>query len=417
MGHPALAGGRVSAGAVSAGTAPAVRYVRSIPRWLAAKAAARVWSGATTSRLAPVELGEVAPPALPGPAWVRVRPLLSGICGSDLATIAAEGSPYFSPLVSTPFVLGHEVVGRVEEVGADVSRIAPGDRVALSPPLHCAVRGIDPPCAMCAAGETGHCRNVTRGAIAAGIQTGYCRDTGGGWSGALVAHELQLHRVPDGVTDETAVLIEPFACCLHAVERAELQDDATALVIGAGTIGLLTVAAIRASGSACRLIAVAKYDHQKEAARRLGADEVVAPGGGMREELARLLDVELHAPEIGPPTGIGGADVTFDCVASGRTLDDAMRFTRARGAVIVVGMPGVPGGVDWTAMWHKELDVRGSYTAGEATFARAVELATEWDDRLRPLVGAVYPLEHWRDAVRAAMDAGSRGLTKVAFRP
>ncbi|HUP19780.1 MAG TPA: alcohol dehydrogenase catalytic domain-containing protein [Gemmatimonadota bacterium] len=391
--------------------------MKSIPRWLAAKALGRAWSGAATSRLAPVELAEVDPPELPGPRWARVRPILSGICGSDLSTLAADGSPYFSPLVSTPFVFGHEVVGEVEAVGPEVTAVAVGDRVALSPPLHCAIRGIDLLCPECAAGETGHCRNVTRGELAPGIQTGYCRDTGGGWSRALVAHELQLHRVPDGLSDQTAVLIEPFACCLHAVERAGLEDSDTALVLGAGTIGLLTVAAIRASGSKCRVVAVAKYPLQADAARRLGADEVVRSGGAMRDELAAHLDVELHSPEIGPPTGIGGADVTFDCVASAATLDDAMRFTRARGAVIVVGMPGVPGGVDWTAMWHKELDVRGSYTAGEATFARAVGLAAERDALLRPLVGAVYPLEEWRDAVRAAMDSGSRGLTKVAFRP
>lgn len=395
----------------------AVRYHRSVPRWLMARTIGRAWSGVHTSALSTVRLDEIDPPELPGPAWVRVRPILSGVCGSDLAAIAAEGSPYFSPLISTPFVFGHEVVGEVEAVGPAVSRVAPGDRVVLSPPLHCAVRGIEDPCAACRAGETGHCRNIVRGDLAAGIQTGYCADTGGGWSGALVAHELQLHRVPDGVSDEVAVLIEPFACCLHAVERARPGDDETALVLGCGTIGLLTIAAIRASGAACRLVAVAKYDHQAETARRLGSDPVVRTGGSMREELARVLGAELHRPELGPPIAIGGADVAFDCVASSRTLDDAMRFTRARGAVIVVGMPGIPAGVDWTAMWFKELDVRGSYTAGTATFDRAVELASRLNAELRPLVGAVYPLEEWREAVAAAMDAGGRGIVKVAFQP
>ncbi|HUP02277.1 MAG TPA: zinc-binding dehydrogenase [Gemmatimonadota bacterium] len=394
----------------------AVEYVRSVPRYLAARVLGRAWPGIHTSSLAAVRLVEIDPPVLPGPRWARVRPILSGICGSDLATITAEGSPYFSPLTSTPFVFGHEVVGEVIEAGPEVDRVRPGDRVVLAPPLHCAVRGISDPCAPCRAGEIGHCRNVTRGAISAGIQTGYCRDTGGGWSGSLVAHDLQLYRVPDEVSDEAAVLIEPFACCLHAVERSGLEEGATALVIGCGTIGLLTITALRAVGPPCRIVAVAKHRHQQAAARMLGADPVVGTDH-LRAELARALGAELHHPEIGPPVALGGADVTFDCVGSSRTLDDALRFTRERGTAVVVGMPGVPTGVDWTALWHKELDVRGSYTAGDATFARAVALAARHGESLSLLVGARYPLKEYRAAIATALATGRSGVIKTVFAP
>src|SRR4051794_21602882 len=139
-----------------------------------------------------MQLREVAEPALPGPRWARVRPTLSGICGSDLASIAAEGSPFFAPLTSFPFTFGHELVGTVTEVGPDVRTVKPGDRVVVEPALHCGVRGVEPPCAACAAGAYGNCVNVTAGVISAGVQTGYCRDTGGGWSASLVAHEVQL---------------------------------------------------------------------------------------------------------------------------------------------------------------------------------------------------------------------------------
>lgn len=395
----------------------AIQYVRSVPRYLAARGLGSAWSGVYTSRLSPARLVEIEPPELPGPAWARLRPLLSGVCGSDLSTITAKGSPYFAPLTSTPFVFGHEVVAEVVETGSRVEAVDVGDRVVVSPPLHCAVRGIERRCAACRAGETGHCRNVERGEIAPGIQTGYCRDTGGGWSESLVAHELQLHPVPEGMGDEVAVLIEPLSCCLHAVERAAPGEGDTTLVIGCGTIGLLTIAALRAARPGCRIVAVAKYPHQRDLAAGLGADEVAAPGEGLRPRLAELLGASLRSPEIGPPTAIGGADVAFDCVATGATLDDAMRFTRARGSVIVVGMPGVPQGIDWTAMWHKELDVRGSYTAPEPTFERAVELAGEIAGRLRPLVSAAYPLTAWKDAIEHALDAGSRGSVKIAFRP
>src|SRR5262249_25281114 len=156
-------------------------------------------------------------PKLPNAAWVRVKPILSGICGSDLATITASGSPFFAPLTSFPFTFGHEVVGAVEEVGAEVRSVQVGERVVIEPVLHCGVRGIDPPCEPCSRGNYGNCTNVCAGVISPGVQTGYCRETGGGWSSSLVAHEIQLHRVPNGVADKAAVLTEPFSCVLHSV--------------------------------------------------------------------------------------------------------------------------------------------------------------------------------------------------------
>jgi threonine dehydrogenase-like Zn-dependent dehydrogenase len=309
---------------------------------------------------------------------------LSGICGSDLATITAQGSPYFSPLTSTPFVFGHEVVGVVNETGGR-------------------------------ARDFGHCQNVTRGVIGAGIQTGYCRDTGGGWSQGFVAHQSQLHHVPGGLSDSGAVLVEPFACCLKAVQQAPLAEDDTVVVLGCGAIGALTITALRHAGPSCRVIAVAKYPYQAEVARQLGADLVLPTGSEMRSRLALAVGAELLQPEIGPPVAIGGAKVVFDCVGSGSTIDDAMRFTQARGTVIVVGMPGVPRGIDWTAMWHKELELRGSYTADPDTFDRTLSLATELDQQLAPLVGARFSLGDYREAIRCALEAGRRGVTKVAF--
>ncbi len=395
----------------------AVQYVRSVPRYLALRALGRVWDGAAVSRLSSIRLARIEPPRLPGPRWARVRPLLSGVCGSDLAVATASGSTYFAPFTSTPFVLGHEVVGEVVEVGAEVARVRAGQRVALLPPLHCEVRGIADRCAPCREGRLADCLNITRGAISPGIQTGYCRDTGGGWGEELVAHEVQLFPVPDGLSDEAAALVEPFACCVRAVERAEVTDGAEVLVLGTGAIGALTIAALRATARPGRLVAAARHPHQRAAASALGADVVVAAGRAMREELSDLFGASVYEPEIGPPTVLGGADVTFDCVGSGRTIDDALRFTRPGGTVIVVGMPGVAKGVDWTSMWHKELDVRGTYTSGPGTFARSIKLAAELDGRLAPLVGATFPLEAWRDALATALDTGTSGILKTAFRP
>jgi len=347
--------------------------------------------------LSSISLRDIPVPELPGADWLGVRPVLSGICGSDLSAICAKGSPYFSPLTSTPFVPGHEVVGVVEEVGDGVSRwessrgrgsIGVGDRVVLEPALGCEVRGIEPMCEACRAGRIGLCRCVTRGAISAGIQTGYCRDTGGGWSERFVAHRSQLYAVPDGLSDEAAVLAEPLACALHGVGRVwPIAADAVC-VMGCGSVGLLTIAALRGRGFGGRVLAIAKYDHQVRFAKRLGADEVLPAGVrgnamGVYGRWADAMNAELYRPEMGRPTVLGGMDVMFDCIGSSRSIDDAIRFTSGGGDMVLVGMPGIAAGVDWTAMWYKEVRVHASYAYGLERCGLRVDEDSLKDDRDR----------------------------------
>jgi threonine dehydrogenase-like Zn-dependent dehydrogenase len=233
----------------------ALRYSKSVPRYLLLRAGAKRVKGLETSRFSPLRLEEIPEPPLPTPEWVRIKPLLSGICGSDLGTLSSENSPYFSPITSPPFVLGHEVVGVIAE---DKGDFRAGERVVLEPALGCAVRGIDPPCRYCASGRHALCVNVAKGDIAPGIQTGFCRDTGGGWSeGTLVAHPSQLHRVPGDVSDEAAAAIEPLACAVHAALKTSPGADETALVIGAGPVGLFVGAALKKLTRVGRLICVA----------------------------------------------------------------------------------------------------------------------------------------------------------------
>lgn len=365
----------------------------------------------------------MAPPALPSDSWVRIRTRLSGICGSDLSTIRAKGSPYFSPMTSCPFVFGHEVVGDVIEVGSAVTGFVAGDRVILEPALCCTVRGLDPVCDSCRDGAYGNCERIMHGDLAPGIQTGYCRDTGGGWSEELVAHEHQLHIVADALSDEEAVLIEPFSCCVHAVLMARPADSDTVLVIGCGTIGLLTIAALRAIGSRCRIVAVARYGHQQDLARDIGADEVVSNRKEMYEIVKSETGATSYQPEIGKPTVIGGVDRTFDCVGAGETIDDSLRLTRTRGTVAIVGMPGIPSGVDWTTVWYKELRIQGTYAYGTEhfegervrTFTLALRLLEEYGALLKPLVSQTYPLSRYRAAIQNAIQAGAMGAVKVAF--
>ncbi len=393
-------------------------YRKSIPRYLLMRAGAKRVKNLETGRLSPLQLESAPEPELPAPDWVRVKPLLSGICGSDLGTLSSENSPYFSPITSPPFVMGHEVVGVVTD---DNSGFRAGERVVVEPALGCAARGIDPPCPYCASGRHALCLNVSKGHLSPGIQTGFCRDTGGGWTQrTLVAHPTQLHRVPDGLPDEAAVAIEPLACAVHAALKTAPKPDETTLVIGAGNIGLFTVAALRRLTDAGRMICVAKHERQREEALRLGADEVVHPKQ-MYSGLPEMLGTEALKPELGKPVVAGGAQNVFECVGSPGTMEDAVRLTKPGGEVSLVGMPGARSSLDLTALWYKEVSLAGAYAYGveeyegerTSSFELAIGLAPQI--KLETMVGPRFRLEEYREAISAARSAGRAGNVKVVF--
>ena len=396
----------------------ALLYNKSVPRYLLMRVGAKRMKGLETSRLSPLQLEEIAEPKLPTSEWVRVKPLLSGICGSDLGTLSSENSPYFSPITSPPFILGHEVVGVVTEDNTD---FCAGERVVLEPALGCAVRGIEPPCPYCAAGRYALCVNVAKGAISPGIQTGFCRDTGGGWSeGTFVAHPSQLHRVPEDVPDESAVALEPLACAIHAALKTNPQEDETAIVIGAGSVGLFVVAALRQLTRAGRVICVAKHERQKKEALRLGANEVVHPKETYTTLPAKL-GTQAYKPELGKPVVMGGADKVFECVGSAGTMEDAVRLARPAGEVALVGMPSARSCLDLTALWFKEINLAGAYAYGieeyEGERVKSFELALRIAPviKLETLISPRFRLREYREAIAAARAAGRKGHVKVVF--
>jgi threonine dehydrogenase-like Zn-dependent dehydrogenase len=397
----------------------ALEFYRSAPKYLGSRVVGQRAPGLLSGGLAPLRLVNRPDPAPTREGWARVRPRLAGICGSDLATIAGRSSLYFSPLVSLPFVPGHEVVGDLLD---DCGDLPAGRRVVLSSVLGCAARGEDPPCEHCAAGDVGRCDRVTVGHLKAGVQTGYCADTGGGWSRMLLAHRSQLWAVPDGISDEVAVLIEPLACAIHAVFRARVPAGGAVHVVGAGTVGILTLIALKAFTKADLVIVAAKHRRQRAAATMAGADEVVRP-----EHAVKAVRRAHHAVKLVPERGteflLGGVDVALECTGSGSALDLALRTTKAGGRVVLSGIP--ERGADLTPVWFRELELLGSYTSGvedlgdgvrRPTFELAIELATNLPI-LEQLVGTTYPLERWRDAIDHAMGAGRLGTFKVAFAP
>jgi threonine dehydrogenase-like Zn-dependent dehydrogenase len=412
----------------------ALQYHRSPGRYLTARSltavnAGRWMTGAVSSNLSPLRLVNTEAPQLPGDGWTRVAPILSGICGSDLALLTGRASPYLGPLTSMPFVPGHEVVGETLD---ELPKIPKGTRVVLDPVLSCAPRGT-PLCRWCAEGEQNRCDHITTGALSAGLQTGFCGDTGGGWSWQFVAHADQLHPVPDQLPNERAILTEPLACAVHSVRRVEVPAGASVVIVGAGTVGLLTLLAVRELTAAGAVYLMAKHAHQRSRAKDLEATALIDPGRGVRA-LRRVTTARMHVPERGSGFLLGGVDLAFECSGTPSGLNTALRLVRAGGTVVVSGMPA--GGVDLTPLWYRELRLVGAYAsrsgssnedasvngsgpasshpgADKDDFETAIRLAGS--PVLDGYVDTRYPLGRWREALNHAVNAGQLGTVKVAF--
>jgi len=366
--------------------------------------------GLLVGPVAPLRLVTLDEPAVRRPGWARMRPLLSGICGSDLGMLTGATSLYFSPLVSMPFVPGHEVVGELLEDCDDLPR---GTRVVMDSVLSCTARG-QQPCSECSAGQTNRCNRVTVGHLSPGLQTGFCADTGGGWGEIMTVHRSQLHAVPDALSDERAVLVEPLACAVRLAERAEVSSGGSVLVSGAGAVGLFAVLALRELTSAERITVVAKHSRQAELARAFGATDVVRPDEAMRavRRTTGALKVAAELPgSLSEELLLGGVDVAVDCVGSTSSLNLSMRSTRAGGRVVLAGMPAI--GADLSPAWFRELEVVGSYASSGDAFGTALRLAATAP--LDGLVSGRYPLARWREALDHAHSVGHLGGVKVCF--
>ena len=393
----------------------ALRFKRNLPRYAAAKIAGNIKPGSGAS-FGPIDLIQEESPEAPGEEWVRVRPRLSGICGSDLATVDGKSARYFEPLVSFPFTPGHEVVGNLDD----------DSRVVLEPVLSCTSRNISPTCNPCSQGKIGNCENVTLGEISPGIQTGSCHDTGGGWATEFYAHPSQLHSVPDEFSDEAAVMVEPTACGVHAALAAELPNEGVVVILGSGTLGQVTISALRHLTNPKTIISTARYPEQKRLAAELGSDIVVSPDE-IHRAVRRACGTRAitNVPEKSPDGRVdrltGGADVVIDCVGTSKSISDALSITKPKGKIVLVGMPSVIE-VELTPLWHRELQLIGAYTYGTEkltsgdvvnTFDLAFELVK--NAKLEKLVSACYSLNNYQEALKHAANAGARGSFKIVF--
>ena len=181
-----------------------------------------------------------------------------------------------------------------------------------------------------------------------------------------------MHVVPEGYSDEQALLVEPVACAVHTALRAGVQANDRVLVSGAGSVGLFATLALRELTPAGEIIVVAKHGHQRELALEFGATEVVAPNEVLRR-VRRSTGAFQLKPEFSSPYLLGGVDVAVDAVGSKQSLETALHATRAGGRVVLSGMPAP---ADLSAAWFRELEVVGTYAS--VAGARRVPRRSRW---------------------------------------
>ena len=375
----------------------------------------------------PMARREIPEPTVRGPEWAVLRPRLTGICGSDVKQVLMDfEGPADSPMtafISFPQVLGHEVVATVEDAGHDAG-VEPGQRVVVNPWLSCAVRGLDPPCPACAAGDLSLCWRFHDGVLAAGIHAGNSADAPGGFAERMPAHRQMLVPVPDDVPDETAVLADPFSVSLHAVTRNPPPPGGRAVVYGAGSLGTCAVAILRALHPEVEVAAVARWPAQRALAARLGAVVVGhEPQLTVIEELARWSGGVLRIPWEGLPTAWpGGVDVVYDTVGAPATLEVGLRVLRARGTIVQLGLSSMDR-CEWTPWYLKEARLIGSNAFGveqvegvrQHAMAHYLDLVRAGRVDLTGLLTHTFPLEDWRRAFTTLIDQGTTGAVKCAF--
>jgi 2-desacetyl-2-hydroxyethyl bacteriochlorophyllide A dehydrogenase len=392
-----------------------------IKRVLATRLLGLFWRGAYFSSLAPLQVKNLPrrPLSSTNSSQVRVRNRLAGICGSDLHLIFVDGDLRIAPAALPGNALsypGHEVVGEVIEIGDRVQDLQVGDRVVLQHGPNCLTAGIMPPCESCGEGNYNLCENANL----PGPQ-----QIGGGWSEEMLLHEHQLFRIPAEMEEDQAVLLEPTAVAVHAVLRRLPRAGEKVLIVGAGTIGLLTLQVVRALAPQAEISVLPRYDFQIEQAMSMGAAHILYARDSY-ESIEKTTGAHLHTGPFGNKMLLGGYDVIYDTVGSQKTIHDSLRWARAGGTVVMVGVNLHRLKLDLSPVWFQEVNLVGTMGHGmenwpvgttqqRSTFAIASDLIVNGLIHPEKLITHRFALSNFREALETAADKKNSRAIKVIF--
>ncbi|MFP4501409.1 MAG: zinc-dependent alcohol dehydrogenase [Candidatus Hydrogenedentota bacterium] len=394
----------------------ALYWENKLGRVILLKAASLVHKHAALGPFSTLRYAEVREPELPNPRWLKVRNIACGLCGTDIHFMFMDLDPKcFSaamPGIARKY-LGHELVAEVIETGAEVDNVAVGDRVALRIDWpSCYQTEAGPPCEQCAAGNYMLCTRA--GEVAPATV-----DTGGGFSPRMIMHRSQPFKAPDTLSNDHALLLEPTASAVHGVFKAPPELGETALVIGGGTIGLLTVAVLRARFPHTPVHALVRYDFQADAAEKLGAT-AIREGKGLYGRIAGATAARHVRGPFNNEILLGGYDRIYDTIGNDTTLHNALRWARGGGTVVLLGINFAPGKIDYSPVWCQEVNLVGinchatETQDGHTSFDIAAAILAEGHLDPALLITHRFPVSEWKQAVKTFLDKrGSRAIKIV----
>ncbi|HSO98215.1 MAG TPA: alcohol dehydrogenase catalytic domain-containing protein [Solirubrobacteraceae bacterium] len=326
---------------------------------------------------------EEGPLPEPGPGELRVRAQAVGICGSDLHAFAGA-----HPFIDLPVVPGHEAAGIIDALGPGVDGFAAGDAVLLEPNL------VDGTCFYCQGGRYNLCEH---------LQVVGCQ-TSGALADAFVAPAERFHIIPDGMTMAEAAMVEPLSTATHAVRVADGVQGRTVAVLGAGSIGLLTMLSARAGGA----VAIAVTDPlpaKRALALELGADLAVDPADS--DAVSQIRGALPWRP-----------DVVFDCVSTQSSTAQAIELALKGGTVVVEGVPRGPVSIPLHLVQDREVRLQGTAMYVREDVERAMALISGGQVPARRLVTRSFPLSEAEEAFRAAAEGvGGEPAVKIQLEP
>jgi threonine dehydrogenase-like Zn-dependent dehydrogenase len=380
----------------------------------------------------PLSLRELPEPELIRPDWIKAKPLLAGVGGSDVRIITADFSVADIDNPAAAFTtfsatLGHEVVAVVTEVGPDVDDLEVGQRIVVDPWLPCAPRAIDPPCPACQLGRFNLCHNFAAGDLGRGFCLGTSKVVGGAWAEEIVVHRSMAYVVPDNVTNAAAVLADPFCNALHSILSPPPRPHGRVLVYGAGPVGMMTVALLRYFYPDVEIGLVGRHPHQRVVGVQLGVSRTFEhqPKLELIEKVAEWCEVPLYRPFDGlPMTMPGGLSVVYDTIGNAHTIEVSVRLLEERGSLVMSGT-GSPHRTEWTPIWFKELSVYGcsgygiEELAGERKHPMEIyfDLLANGLPSLDQVLTHRFSLDDWNLAVRTLVQQEESQSIRVAFEP
>lgn len=312
-----------------------------------------------------VEITEVDDP-IPGPNEVKIEVHACGICGTDLHVL------HDTTINAPPVILGHEFSGIITEVGSNVTRFKPGDRVVSETTVEsCGY------CQYCVSGNHNICAN----------RRGLGRTGDGAFAKYLILRQQLIHVLPDSVSLDEAALLEPLACTVHAViETATIHAGDIVLVSGPGAIGLFALQCAKAEGARVIISGIARDNERLALAAELGADRVVNVEA---EDLDAVMQQETK--------GIG-FDAVVECSGAGPAIASVLKLVRRQGQYVQMGLSGKEIPVNFDLVVNRELKILGSVNSKWSSWERAIKLLETKKITTRPLISQKYSLNDWKIA-------------------